>query len=170
MTPAILLGLSGVLVDDAPLHRRAAHQAASEAGLSLTAEDHRTFFAGRTAHEGFRAFLTHRAPNRLGTIGDLLAGKARSYRALAETDLRPYPGAVDLVMALCGTRHRLALVTDSTTPEVAAALRVLRLDDAFDAIVTAEAVPEDRPSSARYLAAARMLDLPPQHCLIIERV
>ncbi|MFG2088075.1 MULTISPECIES: HAD family hydrolase [unclassified Spirillospora] len=169
MTPAILFGLTGVLVDDTALHRRAAHQTASEAGFSLTAEDHRTFFAGRTAHEGFRAFLTHRTPNRLGEIDDILAAKARSYRALAETDLHPYPGAVELVMALCGTRHQLALVTDSTIPEVAAALRVLRLDDAFDAIVTAESVPEGKPSSARYLAAARMLNRPPQHCLVIER-
>lgn len=72
-------------------------------------------------------------------------------------------------MALCGTGHRLALVTDSTIPEVSAALRVLRLDDAFDAIVAAESVPKGKPSSARYLAAARMLNRPPQHCLVIER-
>lgn len=169
MIPAILLGLTGVLVDDAALHRHAARLAANRAGLTLTAEDYRTFFTGRTRHEGFRAFLTQRAPNRLGGIDDLLADKARSYRALAETGLRPCPGAVELVMTLCRTRHQLALVTDATAREVAAVLRVLCLDDAFDAIVTAEAVPEGKACSARYLAAARMLARPPHHCLIIER-
>lgn len=109
MIPAILIGLTGVLVDDAALHRRTAQLAANRAGLTLTAEDYRTFFTGRTGCEGFRAFLTQRAPNRLGDIDDLLAEKARSYRTFTETGLRPCPGAVELVMALCRTRHPLAL-------------------------------------------------------------
>lgn len=138
-------------------------------GSRPSQEDHRTFFTGRTSHEGFRAFLAQRAPRRLGDIDDLLADKARSYRALAETDLHAYPGAVELVMALCRARHRLALVTNSTAREVATVLRVLCLDDAFDAIVTAEIVPRGKPPSASYLAAARMLARPPRHCVVIER-
>lgn len=170
MSLAILVGLTGVLVDDEDLHRRAFHEAATATGLRLTAADHRTFFTGRTDREGFPTFLAQRAPAWRGNVDDVLTAKARSYRSLAETDLRAFPGAVDLVLALGRARHKLALVTFSTSPEVATTLRVLRLDDAFDAIVTAETVPEGRPHSARYLAAARMLARPPHQCVIMSRV
>ncbi|MFI0371175.1 HAD family hydrolase [Actinomadura sp. 1N219] len=169
MTPAILLGLTGVLVDDEDLHRRAFHEAATGAGLRVHADDHRTFIAGRTDREGVRTFLTQRAPGWRGDRDDLLAAKTHIYCSLAGTELNPCPGAADLVLALARARHRLALVTRSTSREVAATLRVLRLDDAFDAIVTAETVPEGRPGAARYLAAARMLARPLHHCVIVER-
>ncbi|MFI0407684.1 HAD family hydrolase [Actinomadura sp. 3N508] len=169
MTPAILLGLTGVLVDDEDLHRRAFYESATDAGLRVTAHDYRTFFTGRTAREGIRALLAQRAPGRLPDLDDLLAAKTRAYCALAETGLNPYPGAIDLVLTLARSRHRLALVTGSTTREVAATLRVLRLDDAFDAIVTAETVPEGDVRGTRYLAAARLLNRPPGQCVIMER-
>ncbi|WUI02149.1 HAD family hydrolase [Spirillospora sp. NBC_00431] len=136
----------------------------------VTADDHRTFIAGRPDREGFGAFLAHRAPEWQGNVDNVLSAKAGFYKSLAKSSLRPNLGAIDLVLALGRARHRLALVTTATNPEVAATLRVLRLDDAFDAIVTAENVPEGTPLPARYLAAARMLALPPRQCLIISRL
>ncbi|HEX8528621.1 MAG TPA: HAD family hydrolase, partial [Cytophagales bacterium] len=61
-----------------------------------------------------------------------------------------------------------ALVTSSLPPKVRKVQKVLGLEAAFDAIVTADLVPRGKPDPACYRLAAERLGLPPGACLAFE--
>lgn len=168
MIPAILFDMNGVLIDDEDLHRAAFQHVVTKVNLSMSDDDYRVFFAGRTDEAGFRAFFAERAPRQLALIGDFLERKTHSYQELAKTNLRRYGGAAELVHRLRDTNHQLALVTSSIRDEVTVVLDFLALGDAFHTVVTAEDVTEGKPSPVPYLTGAKRLGRLPAECVVIE--
>ncbi|MBT2211247.1 HAD-IA family hydrolase [Actinomadura sp. NEAU-AAG7] len=147
MPPAIMFALQGVLVFHVDARRRSLAKVVSR--LDLLKEG------------GRRTFLGPRPSGRPET-------PSRAFQRLGGEELRRCPGGAELVIALCGQGYRLALVAEEPAPEAAAALRFLGLDDAFDLILTADDVPEGRPSPVAHRAAARLLAHHPRACVAVE--
>ena len=77
------------------------------------------------------------------------------------------PGAVDGVAAL-GRRYRLALASSAHPAVIAAALRTVGLERAFEVVVASDEVTHGKPSPDVYLLAAARLKVAPQACLVVE--
>jgi len=65
-------------------------------------------------------------------------------------------------------RFPLAVATGGVLPVVKTALKALKLEDFFDAIVTSEDVTHGKPAPDTFLEAARRLKVQPQHCMVFE--
>ncbi|MEV5447637.1 HAD family phosphatase, partial [Streptomyces sp. NPDC052644] len=59
-------------------------------------------------------------------------------------------------------------VSGSTRESVTASLTALGLLDRFDVLVCAEDYARAKPDPECYLMAARLLDVPPERCLVFE--
>ncbi|MFC0003634.1 HAD family hydrolase [Micromonospora siamensis] len=65
-------------------------------------------------------------------------------------------------------RVPFAVVSGSTREGVTGSLRTLGLLDRFDVLVCAGEYPRAKPAPDAFLTAARLLDVPPESCLVFE--
>lgn len=83
------------------------------------------------------------------------------------SDLTPLSGAVEL----CRKLHAMlpqALVTGSTEPQANAVLKTLELTDCFQFVLASGQYTNGKPHPEPYLKAARMMDVQPEECLVLE--
>jgi beta-phosphoglucomutase family hydrolase len=65
-------------------------------------------------------------------------------------------------------RLRLAVATGGVLPVVRVALKAMKLENFFEAIVTSEDVARGKPAPDTFLEAARRLKVQPEYCLVFE--
>jgi beta-phosphoglucomutase-like phosphatase (HAD superfamily) len=82
--------------------------------------------------------------------------------------LTAIPAAVDLARHALAAGLRCAVASTAARALVEAGLDVLKLRTLFHAVVTREDVTHGKPAPDTYLQAARLLDIPPRHCLAVE--
>lgn len=78
------------------------------------------------------------------------------------------PGAGEFVRWLAETGYKLGIATSNSGELAAAALERHGMKEDFQAVVTADDVKAGKPNPDVYLAAARMLETPPEDCLVFE--
>lgn len=162
---AALFDMDGVILDSEPLHA-AAFQATLELyGHTLTDEQYKEHFAGRTDKAGFESYLQF--VNESIDVPVIMDQKAQKYLALAADQLIAYPGIVQVIREL-SEQMPLALVTGSLRAETEVALSTLGIVDCFQAIVTAEDVIHGKPDPEGYLKAAQSLGVAIENCVVIE--
>jgi HAD superfamily hydrolase (TIGR01509 family) len=79
-----------------------------------------------------------------------------------------WPHTIDLLRSARRNNCRTALASMSRCEQVAYVLRTLELADQFDIILAREDVEHGKPDPEIYRLAARLLDVHPQECLVIE--
>lgn len=78
------------------------------------------------------------------------------------------PGALRFIEMVKQKGMLIGLVTSSTDRKIKKALPELKLENAFDTIVTADQIIEGKPSPQCYLLAAQKLQTNPSQCLVFE--
>jgi HAD superfamily hydrolase (TIGR01509 family) len=77
------------------------------------------------------------------------------------------PGAVALVRRLQG-RTPMAVASGSPLEGIEVAPKHLGIRACFDAVLSTESVPRGKPHPDGFLAAAGLLDVPPERCMVFE--
>src|SRR3712207_2716914 len=129
-----------------------------------------------TGHDEVRAADVHR---RVGMGGDLLleelvgnaddpAKKAHAveYERLWP-ELRPFPGAVDLLREVRRRGGETVLATSATEEEVGALRRALDCDDDIDAVTSSADVEEAKPSPDIFTTALAKGGLDAERCVVV---
>jgi HAD superfamily hydrolase (TIGR01509 family) len=165
-TRAILFDLDGTLVDTERESAEAMARAL-KAGLGIEiSQAERDFIIGRSwvdIYERLRAVY----PGLTWTRDQLIAATAEAREAVfAEVGMTILPGAAAVLSRFA--HLPLAIVTGSSRVEAAQALAALGAAEAFQAIFASEDVGSSKPAPDGYLAAARALETPPEHCLVVE--
>ena len=163
---AVLWDLDGTLVDSAEYHWRSWRDTMAAEGLPLTYQQFLDGF-GQKNDRILRAWLGADADaDRILRLAD---AKEREYRRLArEGELLPLPGAAEWVKRLREQGWRQAIASSAPRANVEVMLAALRLDEAFDATVSAEDVTAGKPDPQVFLAAARKLTTAPANCIVVE--
>ena len=159
-----IFDMDGVLVDSGDAHRASWMQLGEEIGVAFTPE----FFV-----QTFGMHNNQIIPLWLGAVTAdkverLALRKEVLYRAAAPDVVRPLPGAVSLVRALRAAGWRLAVASSGTRANVALIVRLLALEDAFDALITGDDVREGKPHPEVFEKAICAVDLPASSCVVIE--
>lgn len=81
--------------------------------------------------------------------------------------LRPMPGAVECVRR-CQQVAPLALASGSPMPAIERALGALGIRGAFAVVISSEQVSRGKPAPDVFLAAAKLLEVPAERCLVFE--
>jgi HAD superfamily hydrolase (TIGR01509 family) len=163
--PAFLFDLDGTLIDSVYQHVIAWRMALATLGIDLSVwRVHRRI--GMSGGLFVQALLreTGHSLSR-SEIEELQAAHAAEYIARADS-VAALPGAADLLADLSGHGIQWAIATSGMATTARPALRLLGLPD--DApIVTRDMVAHAKPDPDLFLAAAALLDVDPQHAMVV---
>lgn len=172
----MIFDFDGVIADTEWLHSDTFRKVLAEEGIRISAEDHDRRFLGINDRAGFT--LAYEEVGRAlagGELIDLVERKSVYYGGRIE-EIRPFPGAVELVRALAA-RGPLAIASGGRRREIEAILSANGLHANFRAILSADDVVRSKPDPEGMLRAldalrteenGRWSDLDPAECVVIE--
>ena len=135
---------------------------------------------GVTVHpDEFRPFRGMGEDRYLGGVAknhgitlDLAVDKNRAYGIFLQRipgRLHPLPGAVEFIKSCRGRGLKLAVATSADRMKLNGMLPEIGLPhQLFDAIVTGSDVARKKPNPDIFLAAAKLIGLPAEQCLVVE--
>jgi len=164
-TRAVIFDLDGVLVWTIPMHWWAFRQTFLEEGKDFSYEDYMERAVGASRDQVIRNVLgDHLPPSRLE---QLMASKGRYVEEyVREKGVDTIPGAMDFVRSVRARGLKTAVASASRTPRFL--LESVDAAGLFDAIVDRTMVEESKPQPDLFLLCAKMLEVQPSECVVIE--
>jgi beta-phosphoglucomutase len=163
---AAIFDMDGVLTDSEPLINAAAVAMFRERGLVVQPEDFAPFVG-----TGENRYLSGVAEMH-GWAIDLASAKRRTYEVYLErvaTELRAFPGAIELVNRCRGAGLKVAVASSADWIKIEANLNRIGLPPSgWDVVVTGDEVERKKPAPDIFLEAAARMDLPPAACVVVE--
>lgn len=80
----------------------------------------------------------------------------------------PVSGALEFIHLLKDKGVKVGLVTSSDNAKLERAFHLLKLDNLFDTVVTADRITQGKPDPMCYLLAAKDLNVSPEDCIVFE--
>jgi HAD superfamily hydrolase (TIGR01509 family) len=161
-----LFDLDGTLVDSVYQHVLAWKEALDQDGIELSVwRIHRRIgmSGGLFMNQLLRETNLEISPERVERLARL---HAEAYRRRAD-QIRPLPGARELLAALTEGEHRWAIATSGRMETAEPNLRALGVDPAKVPVITRDLVKYAKPDPDLFLAAAARLDAPIETAVII---
>ncbi|OFY57505.1 MAG: hypothetical protein A2Y87_00205 [Bacteroidetes bacterium RBG_13_46_8] len=166
MIRGVLFDMDGVLADSEQYICKAAIMMFEEKGLTVKPIDFKPFVGtGENRYIGGVA-------EKYGLEVDIVNVKARTYeiyKSIIQGNLKPLPGAREMVSRCRKMGLRLALATSADTVKMEANLMEIGIPaSTFNAIITGLDVENKKPAPDIYIKAAERIGLQPEECLVIE--
>lgn len=163
---AVIFDLDGLLADTEPLWTESARQLLARRGHTFDLRL-KPGFMGRHPLEVVRRMAEHY--HLVEPPGELLRERFTLLQAIyEEAELRPLPGACELVAALEAQRVPMCVASGSPTDLVAIVLRRIDLARAFPHAIGSDAVSRGKPAPDLFLLAAERLGAAPARCVVLE--
>jgi HAD superfamily hydrolase (TIGR01509 family) len=166
MTRAFLFDLDGTLVDSVYQHVLAWHDALSQEGVPLSIwRIHRRIgmSGGLLVNMLLRETGVALEPERIARIGH---AHATAYLQRAG-DIRPLPGARELLDALTAAKIPWAIATSSRIQTAAPTLALIGVSRDRDPVVTRDEVPHAKPDPDLFIAAAARIGVPIEDATVV---
>ncbi len=165
----VVFDLDGVIIDSHDQHEKSWFQLAGELDLPLTREQFKESFGMRNEMciPDVFGWVTREETDRIAELGDR---KEELYRELlASGGLAPLPGVVALVSGLSAAEMPISLGSSTSRKNIEVCFKTTGLDRFFGLNYTgAEDVSRGKPAPDVFLEAARKIDRPANHCIVIE--
>jgi len=162
---AVIWDMDGVIADTAPYHLSALQEVFQKRGARFTKEDFRRNFGQRSDTIIRNTLGEQIAQSEIHTIAK---EKEETFRKVVRQNIKPLPGAVELLKSLREHRFKIALASSAPIENIWLVTGSLSIDNCFHSIVTGQDVTEGKPSPQGFLLAARRLEVEPKNCIVIE--
>jgi beta-phosphoglucomutase len=163
---AVIFDMDGVLCDSEALICSSAVEMYRELGVTVQRDDFVPFVG--TGEDRYLGGVAE----KYGVSLNLKKAKERTYEiylSLVPTELQAFPGAVRLVEQCHSSGLKIAVASSADLVKVKANLNKIGLPiERWDAITSSEDVVMKKPAPDIFLAAAEKLQLPAEHCTVIE--
>ena len=162
----VLFDMDGLVVDTEKLYSRFWREACAFYGHTMTYEQSLQMrgLGGQAGENKLHSFFgkdAHYMPLRNKRIELMDA-------FVDEHGVELKPGIFELMDYLEENRIPAAITSSSPIPRIRKFLAPYGLDSRFAALCSGRDVPKGKPAPDIYLAGARALNLPPEHCLALE--
>jgi beta-phosphoglucomutase len=161
----VIWDVDGTLLDSGEMHFNSWVNLAQELGKPFTPEDFRQTF-GRRNPEIIRQLFGEGYTDQ--EVEDLGFQKEEYYRKTARQGLTLLPGVRALLEGLHKSGFKQAIGSSAPRQNLDLLLELTGIAPFFEAVVGAEDTQRGKPDPQVFLAAARKLNLPPGHCLVLE--
>lgn len=171
---AIILDFDGVVLDSEPIHYEASRQVLSDIGLQLSFDEYNQHYIGLSDKEMFPKILHDKKSNfPLNEINGLIKKKVDIYtETISNHDQLPLVSGIDdFIVCMAKQRKKIAICSGSKRQEIAsffAKIKDRQLECYVSVIVTSDDVKHGKPSPEGYLLTAKLLNVLPDDCLVIE--
>jgi sugar-phosphatase len=163
---AAIFDMDGLLIDSEPFWKRAEREAFAEVGIHVTEEMSKVTAPMTTAEVAAHWYAFRPWAGR--TTRDLEHSVISRVRDLVNEHGNALPGVLDTLESTRARGWRIALASNSPLSLCEHVLDVLKVRDAFDAVVSAELVARGKPAPDIYREASHRLGIPPSRCLAFE--
>ena len=164
----VIFDLDGVIVSTDNCHYLAWKRMADEEGIEFDRKVNERL-RGVSRMESLAIILEKAAKEYSEEEKQAMAARKNGYYveligSLTENDI--LPGALETLKMLKAKGIKVAIGSSSrNTPII---LRQIGLSDAFDAVADGNAIKNSKPDPEVFLLAARLLNLDPANCLVVE--
>ena len=163
----IIFDCDGVLVDSEPISNRVLAEMLAEQGLPMSLAEARARFQGlllSQVHGRAERMLGHPLPP--GWLDEYVERRAAAFAA----ELRPVPGAAELVRDAAGAGLAVCVASQGSLRKTARSLALTGLQELFarGARFSAEQVPNGKPHPDLFLLAAERMGFAPADCAVVE--
>lgn len=158
--------LDGTLADDMELHAEAFSLFVARHGLPPYTLADRLRFDGQRNRDIFPALFGRALAG--GELLRLVDEKEAIYREISRGRLAPVRGAARLLERLRELSLPVAVATSAPAANVAHTLGEIGLGELASRVVRSDDVPRGKPHPDVFLAAARLVGVPPGRCLAFE--
>jgi len=162
---AVLWDMDGVIADTGIYHCQAWQDVFGKRGVVFTEDDFMHHFGQRNDTIIRSAMGNEISQEDLDVIAD---EKESNYRERVSRNIKPLPGAVELIESLGRNGIKTAIASSAPMENIMLILKGLGIQDLFQAIVYGREVTEGKPSPKVFLLAAQKLAAEPETCLVIE--
>jgi HAD superfamily hydrolase (TIGR01509 family) len=157
--------MDGVIADTIEYHHQAWKEEFARKGVEYTEEHFLRFFGQRNDTIIKDALGDNISPEEIAAIN---TAKQANFRRRIGNDIRPLPGAVELIKSLYKRDIKQAIASSAPPENIEVVTRALGIEDCFQAIAFGNEVPEGKPSPQIYLLAAERLGVKPDNCVVFE--
>src|SRR5687768_16791637 len=162
---AIIFDMDGVIVNSEPLHERAYLEVFAELGYANNHGVNFDDYIGRTDKALIEDFCAaHKPPFTVQHLSDLKKNRFLTIMREAEPIFEDLPELVERLAA----RYPLAVASGSVHPVIDAVLALKNLRQHFRVSVSSSDVPHGKPAPDIFLHTAKLLNVPPEACCVIE--
>ena len=162
---AVIWDMDGVIADTAPYHMKAWQEVFQKRQVAYTEEDFKRNF-GKRNDTIIKNILGGNIPqSEIDSIG---SEKEQRFRQKARHNLKPLPGAIELITSLKEHDFDIALASSAPVENIQLIIRELGIENYFQAIISGKEVAEGKPSPLGFLLAAEKLGVEPENCIVIE--
>ena len=162
---AVIWDMDGVIADTAPYHFRAWQDVFQKRGANFTEDDFKRNFGQRNDTITRNTLGNELSPKEIEIIAN---EKEQNYRQRVKGNIRPLPGAIQLLRGLKKYGFVQAIASSAPIENIQLVLRGLDIENLFQAIVSGKEVKEGKPSPQVFLLAAERLGVKPHNCIVIE--
>jgi len=162
---AVIWDMDGVIADTAPYHFKAWQHVFQKRGVNFTEADFRRNFGQRNDAIARKVLGEDLSASEVDAI---TSEKEKNFRHRVKQNIKPLPGAVDLIKSLKEHGFSLVLASSAPTENIQLILKGLDISDCFQAIVWGREVTEGKPSPQCFLLAAKKLGVAPKNCIVVE--
>jgi len=162
---AVIWDMDGVLADTAPYHLLAWREIFAKRGINFTEEDFMRGFGIRN-DAIIRNVLGEKTTD--AEIEAIAREKEAAFRRIIGKNIKPLPGALDLLKALDESGVKMAIASSTVIENIRLIIGSLGIEKYFRAVVTGHDVTEGKPSPQVFLLAAQKLGAEPQNSIVIE--
>ena len=163
---AVIFDMDGLIIDSEPLWRKAEIQAFKDIGFQFTEEMCIQTMGMRideVVHYWWKKIKWEK-PSEKNVI-DSIQSKMID---LIQKDGALLPGVLDALKLLKEKKIPIALASSSAMILIKAVVESLDIKDYFNVIHSAEKESAGKPDPSVFLTAARMLEIEPKKCLVLE--
>lgn len=164
--PAALFDLNGTVVDDMKVHGQLWREVVLALGRDVPASVFYREFSGVPTIEVLPQVVGRELDAE--TVRRLSDEKEARYREVYRDQVTEVPGAVAFLARLRQAGVKVALATSAPRANRDLALDGLGLHQAFDHVVGIEDVKRGKPAPDLFLAAASLLGVPANECIVFE--
>jgi beta-phosphoglucomutase-like phosphatase (HAD superfamily) len=162
---AVIFDMDGVIVDSERHHERAFREVVHELGYEGLGGLNFADYVGRSDFELWVDFIARNKPAQ--SLEELLARKRqRVINVIRET--RPIFKGLFSLVEKAALRYPLAIASGSEHAVIQAVLSLEGLHRFFPVLVSASDVKRGKPAPDIFLHAARLLEVEPKDCVVIE--
>jgi len=162
---AVIWDMDGVIADTALYHFGAWQDVFRKREVAYTEEDFKRNF-GRRNDTIIPDIMGGNLPG--GEVEAIASEKEENYRKRLAQNIKPLPGAIELIGALKEHGVKMAIASSAPMENIQLITRGLGISNYFQAIVSGRQVSEGKPSPQGFLLAAEKLEVTPENCVVIE--
>ncbi|MFC2066790.1 HAD family hydrolase [Chloroflexota bacterium] len=162
---AVIWDLDGVIADTAPYHFKAWQEVFSKRGVDYSEEDFKRNF-GQTNDTIIGDILGGNVPQN--EADNIANEKEVNYRQKAAHNIKPLPGAIELMRVLSEYGVKMAIASSTPMENIQLITGGLGINSCFQAIVSGDEVAEGKPNPQVFLLAAQKLGVESHSCIVIE--